>query len=109
MTSEIEALRAEIQALRRDLTPPPQLLSIRQAAKYLGVSACRTLGPLVASGAVRTVVLTPGARPKIPLEEVQRIAREGVQAPVKPARRVVRKATRVDPEEIDARLKAAGF
>lgn len=53
----------------------PLLLSQRAAARLLGVSVGRTLAPLVRAGLVRTV--TVGNRTRIPLAEVERVAREG--------------------------------
>lgn len=57
----------------------PALVSERQAAKVLGVSRTRTLGPAIASGAVRGVAVN-GTR-RIPKAELERVALEGITAP----------------------------
>ncbi len=61
--------------------PSSALLSLRAAAKRLGVSRTRTLVPAIDAGLVRTVGV--GKRRRIPLDEFARIVREGFgeQAP----------------------------
>jgi hypothetical protein len=67
----------------------PRLLSLRAAAKLLGVSAGRTLAPLVRAGLVRTVQV--GRRARVPMAEVERIEREGT-GPAAPAAPGTRRA-----------------
>lgn len=69
---------------RRDLpkTPTPVTklaLSRREAARLLGIDRGRTLGVLIASGKLRVVPWGTGER--IPLVDVERLAREGFTLP----------------------------
>lgn len=57
----------------------PLVVSKREAARLLGIDRGRTLGALLRAGQLRTVPWGRGSR--IPLEEVQRLAREGFSAP----------------------------
>jgi hypothetical protein len=75
LTDEVVALRAEVRALR---APMGRLLSLREAARVLGVSRNRTLPVLIREGRVR--VVTVNGKPKIPADEVERISREGTGA-----------------------------
>lgn len=105
MNLTIDELRAELRAAL------PELLSIRQAARALGVSAGRTLAPLVASGAVRTVRIGNG-RPRIPRAEIERIAREGIEPAPFGKRRAPKRAPPLahpTQAEANAALKAMGF
>lgn len=63
----------------------PLLLSKRQAAKLLGVGRGNTLQWLIDEGHIRPVIIQ--GRVRIPLEEVQRVAREGTEAMPKPKTR----------------------
>lgn len=74
-------------------TARPRLLSVREAAKRLGVSASNTLRPAIRAGCVRTVTL-PGTRRsvRIPSDEVERIGREGLAPPVRALARIPRTA-----------------
>lgn len=62
----------------------PLLLSLARAASLLGVSRNRTLHDLIDSGALRVVVVA--GRVRVPLEEVERVAREGTEPAPKPRR-----------------------
>ena len=55
------------------------VVSKREAARLLGIGRGRTLGKLLRSGRLRAVPWGRGER--IPLEEIQRVAREGFPAP----------------------------
>lgn len=62
--------------------PAKLLLSLREAAALLGIGRCNTLPRLIAEGRIRTVSIA--GRVRVPLDEVQRIAREGTDPhPVK--------------------------
>lgn len=89
--------------------PLPELLSMRKAARLLGVSAGRTLKPLIDCGAIRTVRV--GNRDRIPRSEIERIAREGATEKPMPRMKVVRRAApqKVTAREMNERLKAAGY
>jgi excisionase family DNA binding protein len=84
---ELRATRKEIEALRRDQVR--ESLSVREAAVRLGRDR-NLLGRLVARGLVRAV--QDGGRRRIPLEEVKRLASEGL--PELPRRGRPRKAAR---------------
>lgn len=79
----VAALREEIRALRREVAAlalrwgehAPALLSMRQAAKRLGIGRTDTLPHLIAQRRIRTVTLA--GRTKIPLSEIERIEHEG--------------------------------
>lgn len=55
------------------------VVSKREAARLLGIDRGRTLGALLKSGQLRSVPWGRGQR--VPLEEVQRLAREGFRSP----------------------------
>jgi excisionase family DNA binding protein len=75
---------------------PRLVLSKREAAHLLGVDRGRTLGELLRSGQLRAVPWGKGER--IPLEEVQRLAREGFRAPgAKPRASHPRRKAKTDP------------
>lgn len=63
----------------------PLLLSKRRAAALLGISRNATLDELIAGGHLRLVKV--GARYRIPLEDVQRFAREGTEPAKAPSRK----------------------
>jgi excisionase family DNA binding protein len=72
------------------------VLSKREAAHLLGIDRGRTLGELLRSGQLRAVPWGRGER--IPLEEVQRLAREGwAAAGEKPRPSHRRRKPRADP------------
>lgn len=77
----------------------PLLLSKRRAAALLGISRNHTLNELIAAGHLRVVKLG-GSRIRIPLEDVQRLAREGIEpARPAPAKRAPKKASKLAPWE----------
>jgi excisionase family DNA binding protein len=55
--------------------PDARLLSAREVARRLGVSRGKTIGVLIDTGKIRTVVVN--GRVKIPASEVERLTREG--------------------------------
>lgn len=67
----------------------PLLLSKRQAAKLLGVGRGSTLERLIRAGDIRMV--KAGARMRIPLEEVERFAREGSRQPMRAMKKTPRR------------------
>jgi len=81
----LERLAAVLEGLERRLAPLEaanepmraecRLLSMRQAARRLGISRTRTLPDLIRDRRIRTV--TVNGRPKVPAHEVERIEREG--------------------------------
>ena len=74
----LSAMQAELHALRTQLrahVKPRQVLSLREAARLLGIDRNRTLKALLASGQVRTVEVN--GRTKVPLLEVERLAAQG--------------------------------
>lgn len=79
---------------------PRLVVSKREAAHLLGIDRGRTLGELLRSGRLRAIPWGRGER--IPLEEVQRLAREGFTSPsAKPrASKVQRRSRFVDPEAL---------
>lgn len=75
------------------------VLSKREAAHLLGVDRGRTLGELLRSGQLRAVPWGKGER--IPLEEVQRLAREGFKAGgAKPRPSHPRRKAKANPAEL---------
>lgn len=76
---------------------PRLVLSRREAARLLGIDRGETLGELLSTGQLRTVPWGRGLR--IPLEEVQRLARDGWRkAGAKPrASKLQRRAGVCDP------------
>ena len=62
-----------------------QLLSMRQAAKLLGVSRNRRLRDLIESGQLNTVAL--GTRRRVPRAEIERLIEEGTDGPPRTPRR----------------------
>lgn len=108
---QLEELRARLPSAS-GARPLPELLSIRQVARALGLSPWRTVAPLVRAGAIRSVTIGDSSRRRIPRSEVERIAREGVPSLVRPTRR---KRTMLAPNEprtqaeARAALKALGF
>lgn len=91
LAQKLDTLIAEVRALRQQTqTGNRELLSKPEAAKLLGIDRNR-LSALAAAGVVRAVPV--GKRDKIPREEIERLAREGIpREPRKPGR--PRKATR---------------
>lgn len=77
----------------------PLLLSKRRAAALLGISRNSTLDELIAGGHLRLVKV--GARYRIPLEDIQRFAREGTEPAKVPTRKppVPKKASKLAPWE----------
>ncbi len=72
------------------------VLSKREAADLLGVDRGRTMGELIRSGQLRPIPWGKGQR--IPLEEVQRLAREGFKATgAKPRASHSRRKGKADP------------
>jgi hypothetical protein len=79
-SSGLDEVEDEIRRLLDKVSKPlPKLLSKSHAARLLGVSRGRTLGPLIERGLIRTVLL--GKRVKIPLSEIERIQHEGAAVP----------------------------
>ncbi len=72
------------QLIRERLPSPALLLTKAEAARRMGVDRATTLAQLINSGQLRTVAV--GSRVRIPLAEIERIAREGT-APVASVRR----------------------
>lgn len=70
------------------------LVSKREAARLLGVDRNWTLDRLVKEGAIRVVQV--GKRVRIPMAEVERLAREGEPTPIPPPRRTRRPVQRRD-------------
>jgi excisionase family DNA binding protein len=110
--SDLQTVLAELRAMREQLdravAPPPALLSKAAAAEMLGVSRNATMTELIRSGRLRTV--TVGARVRIPLAEVERLTREGLDAA--PAQRKAPPRTRhvkTDWEAASARLRKKGY
>jgi excisionase family DNA binding protein len=76
MTSaQIETLIAQLQGMVNKSNE--RLVSKAEAARRLGVSRTATLGSLIASGAIKSVVI--GRRVKIPVSELDRLCRDGVR------------------------------
>ena len=74
----LAAMQAELRSLRiqiRGRSSPRQVLSLREAARQLGIDRNRTLKALLASGQVRTVQVN--GKKKIPASEVDRLAQHG--------------------------------
>jgi len=76
-------------------------VSLLEAARRLGISKSRTLAPAIKRDAVRTVLV--GGKRKIPLDELRRLAVEGL---VGPRRRAVTrpKGTPREPRDLDAEV-----
>ncbi len=85
-----------------------QLLSLRGAARWLGIDRGR-LGSYVAAGCVRHVLL--GRSPRISMSELERIAREGLPEldTLGKVRRARRKAATTELSEAEVREKLAEF
>jgi hypothetical protein len=81
LAAKVEALSAEVAALRSASPVPVRSLSLRQAAKALGKSRTRTLPRLISEGHIR--VVTIDGKPTIPSDEIERVIREGT-APAPP-------------------------
>ena len=83
-----------------------RLLSLRAAARLLGVDRGATLHRWISAGAIRTVSVED--RLRIPMSEVQRIEREGISLrPPAPRTRRKKKSSpepRMSPSEIRAAL-----
>ena len=81
LLEETRAMRHELAALRRDQVR--ESLSVQEAALRLRVDRTR-LGKLVQRGLVRGV--KEGARYRIPVEEVRRLAAQGLPELPRPGR-----------------------
>jgi hypothetical protein len=68
---------ASLNEAPRQPAPGPRLLSLRQAARELGVSRTRTLPELIKAGRIR--VVTVNGKPKVSVHEIERVAREGTE------------------------------
>lgn len=100
MLEELRGIRGELQALREELhglraEQRRELLTIQEAAQRLNTDRTQ-LGKLVASGLVRSV--PHKQRRRIPLEEVKRLAAEGL--PEMPRRGRPRKVSAQVSDEI---------
>ncbi len=84
----------------------PLLLSKRRAAALLGIGRTNTLQELIESGKLRVVRVA--GRVKVPLEEVQRIAREGTEPPPK-YRKQAEPVARTRGRDAAAELRAMKF
>src|SRR6266545_8300192 len=74
----VERRLARLEAANEPMRAECRLLSMREAARRLGVSRTRTLPDLIRDRRIRTV--TVNGRPKVPMEEVERVEREGTGA-----------------------------
>ncbi len=89
LRDEVAALAEQVGTLVRRREPQVGApVSLREAARRLHISKSRSLTPAIAAGTVRTVRV--GGRTKVPADELQRLAREGLE-PVAPKRRQRRK------------------
>ncbi len=78
---------AKLDEVTKQLKPKEEkaLLSLRAAAKLLGVARDSTLKELIVSGWLKTVDVN--GRKKIPAAEVERLAHEGWELPQRSRRR----------------------
>lgn len=86
--AELVALRSVVSRMSSAAVHPRQLLSLRAAAKQLGVDRTKVIAKLVREGRVRVVLVNN--RPRIPASELVRIAQEGFSSATlrpRPARR----------------------
>jgi excisionase family DNA binding protein len=76
MTTRLDALRTEMSELRsgQPKVSPRPFLSLREAARRLGVSRNSTLVDLIADRRIKTVRVN--GRVKVPASEVERVIRE---------------------------------
>ncbi len=73
----LDALQAEVRELRPRRPNPRPLLSLREAARRLGVSRNSTLAGLIHDRRIKTVRVA--GRIKVPAVEVERLIREGAR------------------------------
>ena len=90
LIAETARFREELKSLmsRASSRRAHQLLSLREAARRLGVDRGTTLAELIEQRRLRVVQVN--GRPRIPAVEVERLAQEGFDtatAPVKPPKR----------------------
>src|SRR4051812_17622002 len=88
MTELLRAISATLGKSAR-AQKPSKLLSLRQAARLLGIDRNITLHELISSGQLKTV--SANGKVRIPADEVERLCREGfdsTRAPRRPRRRV---------------------
>jgi hypothetical protein len=82
----VEGLRTDLRALgarrREEARVPKLLISYREAARRLGVSRSRTLGALIASGALTPVEVA--GQKRLSADEVAQLARGGIIAATSP-------------------------
>ena len=76
--TDAERVESPPPAIHDERASPPSLapLSLREAARRLGISRTRTLVPAIEAGMVRTIKI--GKQHRIPLDEVTRLARDGL-------------------------------
>lgn len=75
--ARLDALQAEVVALRREARPRKAgqpLLSLREAARRLGVSRNSTLADLISDRRIRTTKIN--GRVRIPAAEIERLIHE---------------------------------
>ena len=73
--ARLEARLTGLASARQSRVGDIRLLSLRAAARLLGVSRCRTLPNLIAERKLKTVTIA--GRVKVPRSEIDRIEREG--------------------------------
>lgn len=96
--ARIEARLDQQARTRPRRSEPCRLLSLRAAAKMLGVDRGTTLRELIDAGHVHTVVVH--GKTKVPASEVERIEREGTSRrapPPRPAQKVTQLPARRPP------------
>lgn len=79
-------------------------LSLREAARLLGIDRGSTLHDLIRAGRLRPVPW--GNRHRIPLEQIQELARTGFTVDGKPGRAVSRPRRAIPAPGVGARIRA---
>jgi hypothetical protein len=99
LTSEVVDLHAEVRALRAGPVAVPddarRLVSLREAARLLGISRTRTLPALIREQRIHVVKVN--GKPKIAMHEIERIGSEGASAMLPPLASEPQKQKRPSP------------